>query len=178
MSLYLLKNPPPFFLGAGSPKAQGRLTALQLPREASKFIFSIALSHSFCLHLISFFFLPPILYFPCLLHVSLALTLSHAVHTTPSQSVQWTRAQTVDWDITCSLERWSGWRRKKGRWRRLTNVQLHLNQSSEPESRSALGYFLNIKAKERRERERVCDSWLLSRQTAITDGPGSACFYF
>lgn len=37
---------------------------------------------------------------------------------------------------------------KKGRWKRLTNVQFHLNQYIETDSRSALGYFLNTKAKE------------------------------
>lgn len=49
MSLYLLKIPLPFSFGAGSPKAGGRVTALQLPRKVSKFIFS-SLSHLFFLY--------------------------------------------------------------------------------------------------------------------------------
>ncbi len=120
-------------------------------KKFSKFIFSI--TPSLCLTCSSS--PPDILPLPstlslilCFSFLSLSLSLSHAVHTALSQSVQWTRAQTVDWDITCSLERWSGWRRKRESEKRLSNVQFHLNQSSEADSRSALGYVLNPKAKE------------------------------
>lgn len=49
---------------------------------------------------------------------------------------------------------------ERGRWDRLSNVRLHLNQSSEPDSGSALGYFLNTKTEEETEKERetVCNS--------------------
>lgn len=171
MSVYLLKKKTPFIFGAGSPKGRVGLTALQLPRKVFKFMFSHTLSD----HLISYFFFHSSSHpqFP-----SLSLSLSDAVQSTLSQSVQWTRAQTVDWDISCSLERWSGWRRK-GKRERLSNVQLYLNQCSEPDARSALGYFLNTKKdKKKTEREKQCATvGLLSCQTALTDGTGIPCFY-
>lgn len=74
---------------------------------------------------------------------SLCLWASVTQYTKPSlnQSSE-PEPRLLDWDVSCSQERWSGWR-KEGEGKRLTRVQLHLNQPSEPESRSALSYFLN-----------------------------------
>lgn len=70
---------------------------------------------------------------------------------------------------------------EKERRKRLSNAQLHLNQSSEPDSGSAPGYLLNAKAKdERRKTDAGRESATVSQpscQTAITDGAGVACFY-
>lgn len=68
--------------------------------------------------------------------------------------------------------------RRKVRRKTLTNVQLYLNQSSEPDCRFKLGYFLKTKAREeyeerhrkrkelQRDVKRACDCLTASISTA------------
>lgn len=156
-----LKIPLPscFLGGAESPKAESRPTAQQLPRTATKFIFSIFLSRSaslfLYLHLIPLPFLS--LSRPTLLPIFYCMPLrppsSHAVCTTVSS------ISSVNPSLACRLRyfvfyRETGWVREKRRGKRLANVQLYIYQCSEPNTRSALGYVLNRKAKRKRQKER------------------------
>lgn len=110
------QSPPPFIFGVRSPKIWGRLELCNCQgRSLSSFLFHLSIILSYLFSVFTWYaplFLP--------LHLSssvfmstVCLSFTHAVHTTLSQSIHWNRAQTVDWDITHSLERWSGWRRKR-----------------------------------------------------------------
>lgn len=165
MSLYLLKIPVPSFLEQDHLKAQGRLTAL----TANKSLLS-SFSPSPCLHLISFFFLP--LSLSSLVSMSAVCLpvspFSHAAHSEPEPRPL----------IEILLLLWRdgvGEGEKVGASKDWTNVQLHLNQSSEPDSSSAPGYFLNTKAKETQKEKREIQRETEFCQTAITDGTVIVC---
>lgn len=109
MSLYLHKIPVPSFLEQDHLKGTRQTNSSNCQQKSFKFIFSISLSP------------PDLLLFPSTLSLILSFHVCCMSPCFPflSCSTQWTRAQTVDWDITSSLERWSGWRRKSGSQQRL-----------------------------------------------------------
>lgn len=159
MSLYRLKNPPPppVFLGGQNhlrQKADQRLNNCQeQPLSSFSQFFSPALPHFFYIctwYPSSPFAQSPDLTSYFLLYVSPS---SHAVCTTVSS------ISSVNPSLACRLRyfvfyRETGWVREKRRGKRLANVQLYIHQCSEPNTRSALGYVLNRKAKRKRQKGR------------------------
>lgn len=57
---------------------------------------------------------------------------------------------------------------KKWRRKRLSLVQLHLNQSSEPDSQTALAHFLNAAARE--------ESGTEKREAAVLPNTSNRCY--
>lgn len=179
-----LKIPLPscFFLGgAESPKAESRPTArtAKNSHQVHFLNFSLQLWLTFSISApdtLPFLSLSRPTLLPIFYCMSLRHPSSHAVCTTVSS------ISSVNPSLACRLRyfvfyRETGWVREKRRGKRLADVQLYIYQCSEPNTRSALGYVLNRKAKRKRKGEKqegVCDG-LPSCQKATTDG--TACFY-
>lgn len=100
-----LKFPSLHFLDHRRFEAQFSSTPAKKSLKVHFFHLSIALSLILSSHSLLF---APLCLSSLVLLSTVCLSFTHAAHTTLSQSIQWNRAQTVDWDITRSPEGRSG----------------------------------------------------------------------